>query len=972
MLRHTIAVFAVLCVASHARAQEAAPTPPRPIPSNLSLALNTVRWTQGPLLVVDAERTLPGQSRFDEESVPPIFPAPEPDGAVRLDAVAPIYRRQVMRIGGLSVLAPETMAVLSADLGVPNPFGSMRPDEKFALLIASLTTAQMRKLSGPNGLGFGDLDRDQQPLFRAMLPDPFRLQRTTYGEGGAKPEPPVTLSEAQRAAVRIAACRKLTWTFSPTTGQGVMGIGVAETEPGTRWEIPFEPGEFGLRSTAFGSPLVSELPNRLKQGDLALDAAALDGRVSTTGALTVGALIARVAEQSRVRLVADPRYGKLPVRFLGTPADVRGGDLLNALCLAVTGTFRKVGPIYIFTDDREGLGVRHARLNNWLFDAVIQSEVAKDRLRSRANRSAVPPGNLVDWDPNDPFYPGADIREQIETHRRGLLQPTPPSPAPIGFRDQRLPVPVSQLSPAAQRRVAAQIESWNRTSRESAPPPDLPPGFVVPRMVPRTDQVHLDPQIQMRFVVPGIGVVERSGSSSSGSLSLFQTDLLRPASPNAIAPASREPRVLPIDGWTNRAILVRPKTIDEVKAVVAAGKRIGLNQLWIGDVDAALMTEAVSVAKASGVSIVASVSLLRASENDPTSWGERTILGETAMELAKERLAALEPLHRLNSVPRTSEPGWFLLEQGRLRFRYGAEHGDWLRIDTPESAEPIRARVLALAAVPGIAGLAIHDSAPPGYVGSTSQSYSMRGGGATNVVRNLGYSLENRLAFLEKTDVDPIDLSLSGSFLPPSVSPGQFLEIGLPFFPDYGPDTGATYESNGIRQDRSGPSGGLKRWAGFLTEKNQAFMAELHGAIRAKSPDLPLFLRERSEEIAPNPFGDWFGSWDKADKLPLRKPITGGSRPSLLAEAMETSRRAMLTFTYDPVVMTPRVNENPDSSIRSASGAIVLPDYTKNVMTRFSIEKEPWDGYVLDLSRVSVSQAIEILSRFTPSGTTNP
>jgi hypothetical protein len=81
------------------------------------------------------------------------------------------------------------------------------------------------------------------------------------------------------------------------------------------------------------------LPNRAKPSDL--DYAALTARVTLAGATT----------------------------------------LREALALSVTGTFRRVDSAYVLTDDREGLGTRYARLNEWGLDGTQQLEVLQGETR---------------------------------------------------------------------------------------------------------------------------------------------------------------------------------------------------------------------------------------------------------------------------------------------------------------------------------------------------------------------------------------------------------------------------------------------------------------------------------------------------------------------------------------------------------------------------------------------------------------
>jgi hypothetical protein len=120
----------------------------------------------------------------------------------------------------------------------------------------------------------------------------------------------------------------------------------------------------------------------VKPSDLDYSDTALDGYVPLAGAKTVEDLVKRIAEATRMEIHADVRYGQLAVHLRTAPGadSARAGDLLKALAYSVTGTIRRLtgdkGSAYVLTDDRVGLGTRHARIADWL------------RVRSRSLGSA--------------------------------------------------------------------------------------------------------------------------------------------------------------------------------------------------------------------------------------------------------------------------------------------------------------------------------------------------------------------------------------------------------------------------------------------------------------------------------------------------------------------------------------------------------------------------------------------------------
>jgi hypothetical protein len=96
--------------------------------------------------------------------------------------------------------------------------------------------------------------------------------------------------------------------------------------------------------------------------------------------------------------------------------------------------------------------------------------------------------------------------------------------------------------------------------------------------------------------------------------------------------------------------------------------------------------------------------------------------------------------------------------------------------DAPGVQEHCRARLQALAALPGLAGLRLADDTPPGYDALLSLQGIYSPGDA------LGYSRENRLAYWRETGTDPADiLGYSSSVTLPYFDEGR----GVPVSPTW-------------------------------------------------------------------------------------------------------------------------------------------------------------------------------------------
>ena len=163
----------------------------------------------------------------------------------------------------------------------------------------------------------------------------------------------------------------------------------------------WNPGE--QRPDAQGVALKATVPSRPKPSDLAFEAPALSVAVPLTGAQSVGDLVKRVGEAAGIEIYADARVGMLPLWTRGRAA--RAGDIVQALCLAVTGTMRKIRPAgghstYVLVDDQVGIGTRCALLADWKSDAQHQKGVVEEQIRTRIGAQ---PKQYLPFMENDPL-----------------------------------------------------------------------------------------------------------------------------------------------------------------------------------------------------------------------------------------------------------------------------------------------------------------------------------------------------------------------------------------------------------------------------------------------------------------------------------------------------------------------------------------------------------------------------------------
>ena len=95
---------------------------------------------------------------------------------------------------------------------------------------------------------------------------------------------------------------------------------------------------------------------------------------------------------------------------------------------------------------------------------------------------------------------------------------------------------------------------------------------------------------------------------------------------------------------------------------------------------------------------------------------------------------------------------------------YGKTGREWLLPDAPEVIRFAAEKVGIMAATPGIAGIVLRDSVPPGYRGENTDEAEDRvwtgeiGGQLVGTGGRLGYTLSHRRAYLQETGKDPADI----------------------------------------------------------------------------------------------------------------------------------------------------------------------------------------------------------------------
>jgi hypothetical protein len=283
---------------------------------------------RGPLLIVDpagtwrvglrASRVAP-----DRKPAPAVvLPPAGPDGRRNLKGSLAVFDRVLMPVGSVSVVAPQTMVLISETLPKRKPdlWDGMRPDEKLLFILSTLSPGQWAILGGPQGIGISDLSGDARAAYLSLLPARFAYREGIVDKDGNLPwSKSVVLSASERREVRLRM--SLTPIFLVPIGErsNTQTSPSFRGMPGDRAAERDNDGEYD-RAESYGITMQSRVPNRAKPSDLGYDAPELAKSVPLSGAKTVGDLVARAGERSGLDLHADFRVAGLPVTARGASA----------------------------------------------------------------------------------------------------------------------------------------------------------------------------------------------------------------------------------------------------------------------------------------------------------------------------------------------------------------------------------------------------------------------------------------------------------------------------------------------------------------------------------------------------------------------------------------------------------------------------------------------------------------------------
>ena len=769
--------------------------------------------------------------------------AAKPPPGSRVAEIALAFGLLTRRYGGVTAIAPATMTVLNANLGVPSIYLNIPAREAFTLLAANMTDAQRQMLTSERGIGIADMENDlQRGLFMALIPGdslPYRPrflsgQPDGSGEnaGGGTLQNPL-----QNGRLRVGMKMNMV-VHSP--GHETMGFVPSMRAPKgpPLYDVANQDHLF-RQDTVDGVTVRSVVANTLKKSQLNYDLPALQTTISLQGLNTVGDLTARIGEKTHMELYADRHYEAKKLTVTGASHGALASDLLRALAVCVTGTYRRVGPAYVLTDDVIGVGMRRAQIAEFQSDADAQRQKPIEEAEAKLQqRQALWKRPLSAF--GDPLAPSP---EQMAMKDENVLG---------GGAFRTLKINFDQLTPVQKDALKRYSEaSIHNNPDHSGAGIDFD----------RDMQMTLIPSVQL--LVPGVdGPIDTDiGQWVSDNFRDMANWKQRPApkpAPLTGKANAPEENLPPMAGLVNaiprRALLTSCRTADDVNNAVTKMKRMGLNELWLAVFTNGtsringtpfpmlapnspdLLNYALKITQGTGIALYPVIDMFQWGTDVPHDQMDFTILGETSVQYAQR-------VHKRNvliAAANGSDP------PGQPSSRLTAS------VFAPEAMARLKGLVSALAQRPGIAGIVWRETDPEGYAETDSRN-SMRAAGNGQ----LGYTTEARLAFLRSHHADPLDVERT--------SQGRGLEqranTSLPLFDDWGIGTTLEREWNRFRAETNQQGlGALYAAANPQNDTSQPHAVRLeNGPLKAATAKPIVFVRERRASWGTTWYGLWSG-----------------------------------------------------------------------------------------------------------------
>ncbi len=459
--------------------------------------------------------------------------------------------------------------------------------------------------------------------------------------------------------------------------------------------------------------------------------------------------------------------------------EVAAGDLLKALAACVTGTYRRVGGAYVLTSDITGTGNRQFRVALW--EDALRRKVSNQSDTWRHEIAKTAGFQALTFGGGPLMMPSKELADTLDKGDNPIAQK----------------VTTDKLGPG----ISKLLDLWD-AQYKSQPI--------------RKDQVGISTNVSYSFVLPD-GNQLQPENQTLGPRWLFTTTY-SPRLPNA---PPNVPFALPANFTLQ--IAVRADKPEQLPRFIQSAAAHGAKRVWLESIDTQTVTRAIELASVAHIEVGLLVFPWQLPAGDTEV--DLTIFGD----------------HGATVTQRTLEStAWTQWLEGQKRpppaFRDSMSPSD------PLVSERWK-KIAALSQLPGVSGVILANTQPPGYEPKRADWHSSLGPLEWGVVGH-GFSESQRLEFLRVNFEDPIDL------VDPEIYSTADLE--QPFFPE------------GLGRGM-GEATLLSRWRELVAAKNNKQIVNLGAALGR-----PTWIEMRPELVnsQPNGYGV-FAKWEHGKELPM-------------------------------------------------------------------------------------------------------
>jgi hypothetical protein len=774
------------------QAEQASPPVVSAPPKSLGEMLPNAYWNVeewGVLLAVAPERTLPKQ----KPNIPQVpLPTPPPRG-YNLTNILTLFECQTMRSGTVAAVAPVFMRVFTRPTISAEDASLIGKEEAATELFASFTPAQWQTAGSANGIGRGDLAPKQQKLYDGILPENAVLhpvyRAPKPGEPPLTPQTPITLTPQQivQMRLRLSTTIQMYYTLEGGNNNSFYGFGMGEED--NQQKINYYLSTMPPDPEESQDPLIRKMypkvPNKLKSSDIDYKSARLNAEIPLKGIVTIEDLMNRISQATQLTLYVDARAEKRLLYLRGETA--RAGDLLQALCLATLGTFRKMGNnIFLFTENKDGLGTRLVAYRDW------QQEIFQIRDKRNTERYKTMRKNGIQL-PLDNFFGLSDDIKQIVGKKWGV------SSAQKGVDTTKLPEKLQQLIKKQSERLVNTSENGGSTTEHRV----------------RTDQVFLASQPRATFLLTGFGEFQ----ANLNTLYNLPYGDEEPPAPEPTMPPKPPAFVLP-EAWKKRSLMATVKDIEEAKKVIQWAHEGGFNKVWLAVLPLAgkakpILQEAIKAAKPHNIAVGVVFNHLRIPKNNEIMpyIADINIYGETSDVFAE----------RVKDNPQF--------------FFFGQNFNQIILAPMINNKTYLQKEMAQIATTPQLTGILFDLNTLGGYQSEPYWGYG----------NPMGYYAANRMNFLQKWHVDPIDIPANFYEQPPVMIPYFHTNQG-----EYIMLPNGSYGPNPEHKDWN------KTWSDFIAVQTREMknLDQEYYNILSQSK-IPLYVQLKDTDLV--------ASWQKAD-----------------------------------------------------------------------------------------------------------